>query len=93
MPRFYLSEVLSARKVVPLPDNVAHHLHVLRLKLDEEIVSFNGDGKTYPIRLGVLGKCRATAEILCGEETDNESPLNITLIQVASSSGRMDFTL
>ena len=54
MPRFYLSEVLSAGRAVSLPDNVVRHLHVLRLKPDEEIVLFNGDGKAYPARLGVL---------------------------------------
>lgn len=93
MPRFYLSEVLSAGRAVSLPDNVVRHLHVLRLKPDEEIVLFNGDGKAYPARLGVLEKRRATAEILSEEEADNESPLNITLVQAVSSGERMDFTL
>lgn len=93
MPRFYLSEVLSAGRAVSLPDNVVRHLHVLRLKPDEEIVLFNGDGKAYPARLGVLEKRRATAEILREEEADNESPLNITLVQAVSSGERMDFTL
>ena len=93
MPRFYLSEVLSAGRAVSLPDNVVRHLHVLRLKPDEEIVLFNGDGKAYPARLGVLEKRRATAEIWSEEEADNESPLNITLVQAVSSGERMDFTL
>ena len=93
MPRFYLSEVLSAGRAVSLPDNVVRHLHVLRLKPDEEIILFNGDGKAYPARLGVLEKRRATAEILSEEEADNESPLNITLVQAVSSGERMDFTL
>ena len=93
MPRFYLSEVLSAGRAVSLPDNVVRHLHVLRLKPDEEIGLFNGDGKAYPARLGVLEKRRATAEILREEEADNESPLNITLVQAVSSGERMDFTL
>lgn len=93
MPRFYLSEVLSAGRAVSLPDNVVRHLHVLRLKPDEEIVLFNGDGKAYPARLGVLEKRRATAEILREEEAGNESPLNITLVQAVSSGERMDFTL
>ena len=56
-------------------------------------VIFNGDGKAYPARFGVLAKRRATAEILREEEADNESPLNITLVQAVSSGERMDFTL
>ena len=93
MPRFYLSEVLSAGRAVSLPDNVVRHLHVLRLRPDDEIVLFNGDGKAYPARLDVLEKRRATVEILREEEADNESPLNITLVQAVSSGERMDFTL
>ena len=93
MPRFYLHEVLTAGRAVSLPDNVVRHLHVLRLKPGGEIVLFNGDGKAYPARLRVLEKRRAEAEILREEQADNESLLNITLVQAVSGGERMDFTL
>ena len=93
MPRFYVDFALSPDRVVELPDNVVRHLNVLRVKNTEEIVLFNGNGKAYPALPEVLEKRRASVRILREEATDNESPLNITLVQAVSAAERMDFTL
>ena len=93
MPRFYVDFALSPDSVVELPDDVVHHLTVLRVKNTEEIVLFNGNGKAYPALPEVLEKRRASVRILREEVTDNESPLNITLVQAVSAAERMDFTL
>ena len=93
MPRFYVDFALSPDSVVELPDNVVRHLNVLRVKNTEEIVLFNGNGKAYPALPEVLEKRRASMRILREEATDNESPLNITLVQAVSAAERMDFTL
>ena len=79
--------------MVELPDNVVRHLNVLRVKNTEEIVLFNGNGKSYPALSEVLEKRRASVRILREEATDNESPLKITLVQAVSAAERMDFTL
>ena len=93
MPRFYVDFALSPDSVVELPDNVVRHMNVLRVKNTEEIVLFNGNGKAYPALPEVLEKRRASVRILREEATDNESPLNITLVQAVSAAERMDFTL
>ena len=93
MPRFYVDFALIPDSVVELPDNVVRHLNVLRVKNTEEIVLFNGNGKAYPALPEVLEKRRASVQILREEATDNESPLNITLVQAVSAAERMDFTL
>ena len=93
MPRFYVDFALSPDSVVELPDNVVRHLNVLRVKNTEEIVLFNGNGKSYTALPEVLEKRRASVRILREETTDNESPLNITLVQAVSAAERMDFTL
>lgn len=93
MPRFYVDFALSPDSVVKLPDDVVRHLNVLRVKNTEEIVLFNGNGKVYPALPEVLEKRHASVRILREEATDNESPLNITLVQAVSSAERMDFTL
>lgn len=93
MPRFYVDFALSPDSVVELPDNVVRHLNVLRVKNTEEIVLFNGNGKSYPALSEVLEKRRASVRILREEATDNESPLKITLVQAVSAAERMDFTL
>ena len=93
MPRFYVDFALSPDSVVELPDNVVRHLNVLRVKNTEEIVLFNSNGKSYPALPEVLEKRRASVRILREEAADNESPLNITLVQAVSAAERMDFTL
>lgn len=93
MPRFYLPENLSVGQTVALPDNIVRHLNVLRVRPNENITLFDGKGKAHAAQLTVLEKRRAEAEILREDTTDNESPLNITLIQSISSGERMDFTL
>ena len=93
MPRFYVDFALSPDSVVELPDDVVRHLNVLRVKNTEEIVLFNGNGKAYPALPEVLEKRRASVRIVREEATDNESPLNITLVQAVSAAERMDFTL
>ncbi|HGH6804620.1 16S rRNA (uracil(1498)-N(3))-methyltransferase [Neisseria meningitidis] len=93
MPRFYLPENLSVGQTVALPDNIVRHLNVLRVRPNENITLFDGKGKAHAAQLTVLEKRRAEAEILHEDTTDNESPLNITLIQSISSGDRMDFTL
>lgn len=93
MPRFYLPENLSVGQTVALPDNIVRHLNVLRVRPNENITLFDGKGKAHTARLSFLEKRRAEAEILHEDTTNNESPLNITLIQSISSGDRMDFTL
>ncbi|HFC6025941.1 TPA: 16S rRNA (uracil(1498)-N(3))-methyltransferase [Neisseria meningitidis] len=93
MPRFYLPENLSVGQTVALPDNIVRHLNVLRVRPNENITLFDGKGKAHAAQLTVLEKRRAEAEILHEDTTDNEFPLNITLIQSISSGDRMDFTL
>lgn len=93
MPRFHLPENLSVGQTVALPDNIVRHLNVLRVRPNENITLFDGKGKAHAARLSFLEKRRAEAEILHEDTTDNESPLNITLIQSISSGDRMDFTL
>ncbi|HGH6769227.1 TPA: 16S rRNA (uracil(1498)-N(3))-methyltransferase [Neisseria meningitidis] len=93
MPRFYLPENLSVGQTVALPDNIVRHLNVLRVRPNENITLFDSKGKAHAAQLTVLEKRRAEAEILHEDTTDNESPLNITLIQSISSGDRMDFTL
>ena len=93
MPRFFLSTALHVGETVTLPGDVVRHLNVLRCRIGEEIVLFNGDGLSYHAVLNSLDKRAAEAEISSIKPSENESPLHITLIQAVSSGERMDFTL
>lgn len=93
MPRFFLSTALHVGETVTLPGDVVRHLNVLRCRIGEEIILFNGDGLSYHAVLNSLDKRAAEAEISSIRPSENESPLHITLIQAVSSGERMDFTL
>lgn len=93
MPRFFVDLALTPQQSVDLPDDVVRHIHVLRLREQDEIVLFNGDGFAYVARLMKIGKREANAKIEAQMPSANESPLHITLIQAVSAADRMDFTL
>lgn len=93
MPRFYVSQDLSPQQTFRLPENVVRHIQVLRLRVGENIVLFNGNGNAYIAHLQELGKREATCQIIDVAEQSAESPLHIQLVQAISSGERMDFTL
>lgn len=79
--------MLYMGQVVELPDNVVRHLNVLRVRCGEEVVLFNGTAAAKS-RAFDAGES-ACAEVASEEETDNESPLKIMLVQSVSSGERM----
>lgn len=93
MPRFFVPEELSADTEIVLPEKTVRHVQVLRLRVGDGLVLFNGNGKHYPARLTALDRRTARAAVLDECRADNESPLEITLLQAVSSGERMDFTV
>ena len=47
MPRFYCNQPLDIGMLLVLPDAVARHVQVLRLKEGELVTLFNGEGGEY----------------------------------------------
>jgi 16S rRNA (uracil1498-N3)-methyltransferase len=93
MPRFYCPQPLSIGAHIALPDNIAHHLHVLRLGIGERINLFNGNGGEYIAVLGALEKKRAIAEIKTFLPREAELPYAITLAQALPESSKMDWII
>ena len=93
MPRFYLPATLAPHTTFSLPDNIVRHIHVLRLNTGDNITLFNGTGSDFDATLQEIGKRHAQCHITTQKQPENESPLQITLIQAISSGERMDFTL
>ncbi len=97
-PRFYCtpktSDKLALGATVRLSENAAiHATRVLRLKIGDELVLFNGDGQDYLAELTFIKKDEAQAKVKAVQAVNNESPLKITLAQAISSGDRMDFTI
>lgn len=93
-PRFYSAENLTVGAIAKLSENAAiHATRVLRLSAGETIKLFNGDGFDYTCELISIKKSEVLAKISVSEAIENESSLNITLLQGISSGDRMDYTI
>lgn len=92
--RFYSAEKLSLGALVPLSASAATHAtRALRLNIGDKLKLFNGDGFDYECELVSLKKTAVTANVLSSQRVENESPLDITLLQGISSGDRMDYTI
>lgn len=94
IPRVYTAAGLAPGHNIELePATARRLLRVLRLRHDDPLVLFNGDGQNYTGRLHVSARDRASARILEAVPNPCESPLHITLVQGISRGERMDYTL
>lgn len=90
MQRFFISFNLAIGALITLPDKVAHHCHVLRLKQGDPIVLFNGIGGSYVATLTAIEKKRVTAEVKIFNPQEVELSYAITLAQALPESSKMD---
>jgi 16S rRNA (uracil1498-N3)-methyltransferase len=94
LTRAYIDAPLAAGTRVTLPEDAAAHLvRVLRLRVGDGCVLFNGDGQDHDARLVEAGKRGAVAEVLASRAIANESPLRIVLLQGIARGEKMDLVL
>ena len=92
--RFYTNNPLALGVTVQLSESAAAHAtRALRLNVGDSAIVFNGDGFDYDCELTSIKKNTVLAIITAANQVNNESPLNITLLQAISSGDRMDFTI
>lgn len=93
IPRIYHIGSLSAGQLVELDNTAAHHLtRVLRMRDNEKIVLFNGNGGEFFAHLQLQGK----TVVACLDQfvdRNSESNLDITLLQGISKGERMDICI
>ena len=89
-PRLYLNLQLTAAEVF-LTDEQAHYLRrVLRLKLGDSVIVFNGTGDEYLAIVDSLGRDRAVLRLETELQPIPESPLEVILVQALVKSDAMD---
>jgi 16S rRNA (uracil1498-N3)-methyltransferase len=75
----YFTEELSG-EIAVLRGAEAHHLaHVLRARLGDEVVLFDGSGVECPARVQRLGRSEVHLQILSRETVDRELPMPLVL--------------
>lgn len=94
IPRAFVEAKLSVGAQMALPEEVHNHLvKVLRMRVDQQLVLFNGDGSDYLARLTEVEKRRSSVSIESADLRTNESPLRIEIGQGLSRGERMDFAI
>ena len=94
LPRFHCPVALAAGATIALPPEAFHHaVRVRRLRVDDPLSLFAGDGMEATARIISVRRDGAVVEIASVAAVDRESPLDVTLLQAISSGDRMDYTL
>jgi 16S rRNA (uracil1498-N3)-methyltransferase len=92
--RIFTDQPLEPGGTVTLDRKSGHYLAgVLRLRLDDPVVLFNGDGSDYAGSLVATARSAVEVKINSRLPAVPESGLHITLAQAISRGERMDYTL
>jgi 16S rRNA (uracil1498-N3)-methyltransferase len=94
MARFYVPQPQIAKGMLTIEGGEARHIRrVLRLKVGEEIVVFDGSGKEYE---GTIVEEKAFSVVVMIQNirsSERESPLEITLAQSLLKGEKMDYLI
>ncbi|MGO4379566.1 16S rRNA (uracil(1498)-N(3))-methyltransferase [Pseudoduganella sp. RAF53_2] len=93
MPRFFVSQPLAVGQHLDLPQEVAHHVNVVRMAPGETLTLFNGEGGEYTAVLTDVQKKRASAEVKVFTPREVELPYAITLAQALPEGSKMDWII
>jgi 16S rRNA (uracil1498-N3)-methyltransferase len=92
--RFFCPVHLSPGLRVNLPEGAARHAcRVLRLRVGDELVLFNGSGGEYSARITSIERERVEVEVLAWRERECEAPIRVTLVQAVQAGEKMDMTV
>ena len=94
MNRFYIETELNTGNTIELTESVFHHwVRVLRAKVQEQAIFFNGKGGEYRVTLTEINKKNAFVSVDHFEEINRTAPFKVILGQVMSKGDRMDYAI
>ncbi len=92
--RIYQALPLKSKTEIVLDHDASRHLaQVLRCKINDEIILFNGEGGQYHAKIIAVTKKQVTVLVSDYQAENHQSPLHIHLGQAISRSERMRYTL
>ncbi len=92
--RLYSDQQLKPDSLISLKDNAANYVtRVLRMRLGNPLVVFNGDGFDYATEIESMSRNRVDLVVNARLPAAAESNLHITLVQAISRGERMDYSL
>jgi len=93
LTRIYQNMDLNSQQPIELDKNAAHHLsRVLRIKNNQQVILFNGDGYNYLSAIHIDRK-KVFANILDKQQNYTRSNIDISLLQGISKGERMDLAI
>jgi 16S rRNA (uracil1498-N3)-methyltransferase len=94
IPRIFQPGPLSSGQTLEPDARAATHLtRVLRLRVGDALVVFNGEGGEFAARICELGRRTLRVEVGGFVNRERESPLELILLQGVSRGERMDYTV
>lgn len=92
--RIYQSISLSINQRLSLSDQASHHLaRVLRAKVGDEVILFNGQGGEYNAVITHISKKNVEVDVLKFIDKERESPIQLCLAQGIARGEKMDFII
>lgn len=92
--RLYAAQPLTPGQIIELDEDNAHYVRtVLRLKADDAITLFNGDGSEFPAVLGEVSRKHVRVSVKSKLVRTVESPLRIILGLGVARGDRMDLSV
>lgn len=93
-PRFYVPPPLPRGATIELPPEAAHHAHrVLRLRVDDAVQVFDGEGHALDATIGEISGKRVLLQDIRTCTFSVESPLRVVLAQAMCGSEKMDWVV
>ena len=93
-PRIFHSAPLTSGSNITLTGSAAAHLgKVLRLRKDDTVILFNGDGLNYNARIISVTRHEVVVSVAASADPDTESPINVSLLQGICRNQRMDLLI
>ncbi len=89
-PRLHVDTPLSAGLDLPLPDNAARHVQVLRLQPGDELSLFDGQGGEWAAQVLQMGRREVTVTVLAHRAINCELQRPVTLALGMPANERMD---
>lgn len=94
VPRIYQSITLSTGQTIELDAQATVHLtKVLRLRVGDSLVVFNGEGGEYEAVVSTVERRAASIQLVKAVNRNVESSLELVLVQGVSRGERMDYTV
>jgi len=89
--RLYIDQPIVADTELEITGDRAHYLgRVLRMRVDQPLIVFDGSGGEYPAHIASISKRSVRVSVGAYSDIDRESPLSIHLLQGLSRGDRMD---